>query len=142
MRFLLLGCWGLLLAAVGCGQSEAPLAPVSGQVFYQGKPLAGGTIVFAPDQERGASGALARGEIGPDGHYVLTTDKRPGAVLGWHRITIAASAPPLTLTPGGATPGLPSSRLALPIRYRDPEQSGLRFEVKPDQVNQHDLHLE
>src|SRR5262249_16864181 len=102
MRLLPLGCWGLLLVAVGCGPSEVPLAPVSGQVFYQGKPLAGGTIVFAPDHERGASGALARGEIGPDGHYVLSTDERPGAVLGWHRITIAASAPPLPLPTGDA----------------------------------------
>jgi hypothetical protein len=117
-------CLALVLA-LGCGRSPPPLAPVQGRVFYRGRPLAGGTIVFTPDPERGGSGPQAWAQIQPDGHYHLSTDGRPGAAPGWHRITVACGA---------------ASRL--PPRYRDPELSGQRFEVRADRGNLCDLHLE
>ena len=42
-------CGALLLPLAGCGQDGGKLAPVRGRVFYRGKPLPGGTIVFTPD---------------------------------------------------------------------------------------------
>jgi hypothetical protein len=121
--------WGLLLAATGCGSRAAPLTPVSGRVYFRGQPLAGGTIVFTPDPERGNKGPQAWAEIDAEGHYQLATNGQPGAVSGWHRITVAQFA---------ARPDSPS----LPRRYRDPDLGEQLFEVKPEQPNQHDLHLD
>jgi hypothetical protein len=117
--------WFLLLAA-GCGPGMEERAPVQGQVFYRGRPLAGGTIVFTPDAERGGRGPLALGEIGADGRYTLRTEGRPGAVPGWHRITVAAGRGPDD---------------SLPRRYRDPERSDLSRQVRAGQANVFDLHL-
>jgi hypothetical protein len=119
-------CWFVLL--LGCGRSSDPLAPVHGQVFYRGKPLVGGTIVFTPDPQRGGHGPQAWAEIDPEGNYHLQTTGRNGATPGWHCVTIAPSK------------NDPSVRL--PARYCDPEQSGQHFEVKPACVNLCDLHLE
>jgi hypothetical protein len=125
----------LLLLSAGCSSDEPKLAPVQGQVFFQGVPLAGGTIVFTPDPERGGSGPLASAEIGPDGRYHLHTGDREGAVVGWHRVTVAPGGQPLT-PPGQA------SAVTLPARYRDPERSGLHLEVKANQTNNVDIPLE
>jgi hypothetical protein len=112
---------------LGCGHSSEPLASVQGQVFYRGKPLGGGTIVFTPDPMRGGHGPQAWAVIGADGRYQLQTDGRKGATPGWHCVTVAPSK---------------NDTGRLPSRYRDPEQSGQHFEVKPDHVNQCDLHLD
>ncbi len=117
-----------LAVSVGCEGGADELAPVSGQVFYRGQPLAGGTIVFAPDPERGGHGPLACGAIGPDGRYALCSEGRHGAVAGWHRITIA----PTDFS--GDTP--------LPRHYSDPEHSGLSREVQAGKPNAIDLHLD
>jgi hypothetical protein len=123
--------WGLLLLlSTGCGGNADQTAEVQGHVYYQGKPLEAGTIVFAPDPSRGGSGPLARAEIEPDGHYRLRSDEKNGAVPGWHRVTIAPAGP------------LGSPTRALPSRYSDPELSGKSVEVKAGQVNTFDLNLE
>jgi len=72
---------------------------------------------------------MSHAEIQADGSYVLRCDDAPGAVPGWHRVTITAF--------GEANRGQP-----LPTRYGDPEQSGLSFEVKPGQDNVIDIDLE
>ena len=126
MRYLVAVGGGLLVLLAGCGRAEVKLAPVQGRVLYRGRPLAGGTIVFTPDADRGGSGPLACGEIGPDGHYTLHTGDEPGAVPGWHKITVA---------------GARGDRL-LPRRYSDPEGSGQGREVKAGQTNSLDLDLE
>src|SRR5207248_2660078 len=67
----LCGSMGLLLVVLaGCGRpAGTSLAGVKGRVFYRGRPLPGGTIVFTPDPERGGHGPQACAEIGPDGCY-------------------------------------------------------------------------
>jgi hypothetical protein len=125
MRKLLLCACAVL--AGGCGRGQPSRVPVSGRVFYRGQPLPGGTIVFTPDAQRGGSGPLACGEIKPDGRYVLRTDLQPGAVPGWHRITVAPAR---------------ASASSLPRRYSDPEQSGKCVEVQPDRANTHDVYLD
>jgi hypothetical protein len=126
MRYLLL-CACAVLAAGGCGSGQPGLVPVSGRVYYRGRPLPGGTIVFTPDPRRGGSGPLACGEIKPDGRFVLHTEKRPGAVPGWHCVTVAPAR---------------SGAQSLPRRYSDPEQSGKCVEVRPDRANTHDIYLD
>ena len=114
------------LALLGCGRDDK-LTPVHGHVYYHGKPLAGGTIAFTPDPERGGHGPLAYGEIEADGRYSLHTGDAAGAVPGWHRVTIAPAAP---------------AAVDLPRKYGDPAQSGLLREVKTDRVVEQDFHLE
>jgi hypothetical protein len=110
----------------GCGRGGGgKLTPVQGCVFYRGEPLTGGTIVFTPDHQHGGSGAQAWAKIDADGRYRLSTNDSLGAAPGWHRITIACT-----------NPG------KLPSRYRDPELSGQRFEVRVDRANTCDLHLD
>ena len=77
---------------------------------------------------------MAQGEIHPDGTYVLQTDGAPGATPGWHRVSVVAFGE------SEAPDGL--RRSLLPARYRDPEQSGLHFEIKPGQDNEINLNLE
>lgn len=116
----------LFLGLTGCGgTTEEMLASVEGQVFYQGSPLAGGTICFTPDPDRGGHGPMAYAEIQPDGKFVLQTGERPGAVRGWHRVTVA-----------------PTGLVSLPRRYSDPERSGQAHEVKPGIINSIQIRLD
>jgi hypothetical protein len=112
--------------------------PVRGKVFYQGMPLRGGTIVFTPDPTKGGTGPLARAEIQADGNFVLRTGDRPGAVPGWHRITIVA----VDATSAPAGTGYAAPRSLVPVRYRDPDLSGLSWEVREGQANTVELNLE
>jgi hypothetical protein len=126
-----LACCGLLLGLLpGCGGSSA-LPPVEGHVYYRGAPVAGGTLVFTPDPERGGRGNCAVAVIQPDGRYRLRTGNEPGAAPGWHRITVAAAAVE------GRPPVQP-----LPSKYCDPLRSDRWCEVKAGQANVIDIHLD
>src|SRR3954468_1160518 len=83
---------------VGCSRDPYKLVSVTGTVTScEGKPAAGGVIVFAPiddpettGRKSGNPGREARGEIRADGTFTLTTigiPPKPGAVTGPHRIT-------------------------------------------------------
>jgi len=128
-----------LLGLAGCGQEDSTPAPVHGRVFYKGAPLSRGSIVFSPDVDRGGNGPLARGDIGPDGHYTLTTDGRPGATPGWHRVTIVAIEDPPARQPDTEFAEVHS---LLPRKYAAPDLSGLEAQVKAGEVNVLDFHLE
>ena len=117
----------------GCSRPDGELAPVQGQVFYRGRPLPGGTIVFTPDPERGGSGPLAVAAIQPDGRYALTTEGRAGAVPGWHRVTVVA------VEDGSFTSG---PRPLLPSKYSDPGLSELSCQVESGKENGIDLRLQ
>jgi hypothetical protein len=129
----------LWLLGVGC-QGSAVLTPVRGKVTYRGVALKSGIVVFTPDATRGERGPIARGTIQEDGTYVLMTVDAPGAGPGWYRITVAGStaAAAKTLAPAPPTAPLP----VLPDKYRDPEFSLLRCQVKADQTNTIDLVLD
>ncbi len=117
---------GLLLAGLvaGCdGGGERVV--VRGQVRFQGRPLPGGTIVFAPDVDRSSAKELAVAQIRYDGAYELQTEQGAGVLPGWYRISVTASNP----------------ALRLPAKYRDPLLSGLECKVRPGEVNVVDLDL-
>ena len=116
------------LVVAGCSSRPPPLAPVQGRVTFAGSPLTRGVIVFTPDSDRGSYGPCASGEIGPDGRYSLATDQSAGATPGWHRVTIAA------LDTGFG--------VRLPERFRDPNLSRLRAEIRAGQSNVVDFRLE
>jgi len=85
---LSLGCALLAITWTGCGSGVAT-QPVSGTVVFEGQPVNGGVVSFAPIQA--ASDAKpAVGEVQPDGKFVLGTNaKGDGAVAGRHRVVYA-----------------------------------------------------
>jgi hypothetical protein len=71
---------------------------------------------------------MATGEIQEDGSYSLTT-ARPGdgAVAGHHRVSIMASEGDPTLMP--SSPGYVRPKNLVPVKYNQPDQSGLEANV-------------
>jgi hypothetical protein len=131
---------GIMAAlALGCESGKDTFALVKGKVLYKGRPVHTGTIVFAPDLLRGTTGPLARAEIQSDGSFALQTQGRPGAIPGWHRVTILSMEPSPKIIPDGDGM-LPRSMV--PEKYRDPELSGLSCEVRGGQENRIDFDLE
>ena len=124
---LLLLCLGILPAA--CNRAPPPLVAVHGTVQVNGRPLRGGTVVFTPDNARGARGPVSFAVLDVDGAFVLSSENGPGAVRGWHRITVAPPAESEALIAGLE-------------RYRHPDLSGLEFEVREGQDNNVVLKLE
>jgi hypothetical protein len=120
LAFVLVG----LIAVGGCG-SRSNLHPVEGEVvFPDGSRLDGGIVEFEAVAEE--SGQInARGAIGPDGKFRLTTYKdNDGALEGEHRALVI---PPI-LTEEASRKG---QKPAIDSKYRRYETSDLRFTVKP-----------
>jgi hypothetical protein len=118
---------GLLFFVVGSKPGAAPLQPVNGKVSYRGQLLQTGMIVFTPDTAKGATGAIAVGQIRPDGSYSLNTGEASGASPGWYRVTVASVA--TTAAPAyGQAYLIPVS--LIPEKYRDPDLSSISCEVK------------
>ncbi len=127
---VLLAC----LALIGCGEGEQTLVPVTGRVVFQGQPVAGGMIVFTPDEAYGSTGPIALARIAADGTYQLQSDGIDGVVPGWHQVSIAP--PPRSAR---QTPGYAPKLLGFPKHFRDPSRSGLRLEVVDTGSNQFDF---
>jgi len=78
------GAW-LALVAAGCGGEGPGRYQVSGTVTYGGQPVAGGRILFVPDEAKGNVGPGSVAEI-RNGRYATRAGK--GVVGGPHRVTI------------------------------------------------------
>lgn len=119
----------LALIFPACGPSEGPeLAPVTGKVTYQGKPITQGIVSFQP---AAPDGTPATGTIGPDGTYSLQTADAEGARLGEYRVVISARKEP-EQEPDSATPPLkklPKVESQLPLKYEDLEKAQLTKKV-------------
>jgi hypothetical protein len=125
---LLLGA----LALAGCGPRTGT---VSGKVTLDGRPLTEGdhTVTFL-----GEDGSVTSCAVEPDGGYVLR-----GVPSGRVRITVHSfpSARQLWIAPaegggmkavgGAAAPAKTGQAGGAPERYKDPEQSPLRYDVRP-----------
>jgi len=114
---------------VGCNLGGPPdMVAIRGKVFYDGKPMKEGTVIYTPREP--GQGRQASGGIQPDGTFVLTTFKKgDGVKKGQYNISIYALEP---------HPGEPKSREAveamggkikrgflIPKKYTDPATSGL-----------------
>jgi hypothetical protein len=88
---------GSLAILSGCGGGLYELAGVQGTVLTcEGKPAAGGVVVFYPIDDpkttgrpQGNPGREARGTVADDGTFSLTSigmSPAPGAVTGRHRV--------------------------------------------------------
>lgn len=113
------GSLGLLvcLAMGGCTSSDRETAPVSGQITLDGKPLAGGSIVCQPIAPPGSviAGKGSGGVCDADGRFTLETlDRKPGAVVGEHRVRIYG--PRVEKSPPKDGDGV-KAREIVPFRY-------------------------
>lgn len=115
--------WRISLLCVLAGCEPAPrLEPVQGVVVFEdGGPVGGGIVEFSP---RAGVGAGARGRIGPDGRFRLTTGGRAGAVAGAYRVVVIQVGEPTTAHGPHAHP-------AVDPRFCRIETSGLEVRVEP-----------
>ena len=116
----------VLLVAVfsGCGQSGPDVAPVSGRITLDGRPLASADVAFQPDGAQRASS----GRTDADGRYELMFKRgQPGALVGQHTVRISVSREIVRNPP------------QIPARYDT--QSELRREVKVGEENVFDFDL-
>jgi hypothetical protein len=104
---LLCGC---LSAAIGCssGASGPKLAAADGTVTFQGKALAGATVMFVPEK-----GPIAMGVTDLEGKYTLSSGALPGVAVGKAKVSVTAFPP-------GQSPGDTS---AIDKRPQPPEES-------------------
>jgi hypothetical protein len=128
----------LLIAAfafAGCN-SHPTTYPVTGTVkFEDGTPLTGGTVEFRNVTTDLAKQINARGEIGPDGKYQLTSfQPNDGAMAGEHQVCVF---PPPQDTPGNLSTEPPPSPLER--KYQAYESSGLSYTVKKEGKNEYDI---
>ena len=113
------------------------MAPVEGVVTLDGEPLPAGRITFWPAGGRSGSGWIAE-----DGRFVIGTfQPDDGALVGRHRVSVtpavqAEGQPDFDQDPPPS--GWPRSKI--PVRYSNPDSSGLAFDVKPG-VNRFEIDL-
>ena len=146
---------GLVVLAqlVGCGGSGFELAPVSGSVTLDGKPLQKATVIFEPKAVEGTvnAGPVSSGRTDAEGKFTLKTpDGRTGAVVGDHTVKVWTAEEELKGT-GGAEgevsdgsgddiySGAGNGEKA-PARYN--ANSELKKTVPPDGADDADFKLE
>jgi hypothetical protein len=89
MRIRYLSCFVLAVVVAGCGQSGPEVAPVSGHVTVDGKPMENVNVVFQPVDARSPS----YGQTDKDGRYALGYKRGvQGALVGSHNVGISVSA--------------------------------------------------
>ena len=81
----------LIVLAVGCSDGQFQLAPISGTVTFDGEPLVGAEVVFAPVENKDVIevGPASVGYTDDQGRFNLKTVKgRQGAVVTNHRVSV------------------------------------------------------
>jgi hypothetical protein len=114
-----------LLVASGCGEQREPLYPVSGEVTFEGEPLAEGTIAFVP-----LDGRTPHSTPVTAGKYEVELPAGPQKVI------IEASR---FIGPEDKVMGLRPREQYLPDKYN--VDSTLEIDVKAEQENKFDFPL-
>jgi hypothetical protein len=96
-------------------------------VLLNGRPLAGGRVVFAPHPDRGPVAPLAAAELDADGTFRLAANGSAYLTPGWYRVAIADPA-------DGDAP--------FPPALRRPDRSGLEREIVPGRDNLFEFHID
>lgn len=120
------GCFTL---STGCG-GEAKTVPVSGKVLLDGKAITvekpkEAAVNFYADESKGNTlTKLPVAMVDASGTYTLTTNGKPGAPVGWYKVTVNYS-----------TPANPKDEYSVRTRlvnekYVDPKTTPLTIEVK------------
>jgi len=121
-RLLVMAC--VSLAPLACGSTGPGMAPVSGKVTYQGKPVPKGSVTFASTTPGGRN---ATGQLDAEGNYKLQTENPgDGALVGDYLVTIYAHDEPiLDYIPKKPIP----PKILTPTKYEKAETSGLKATV-------------
>jgi hypothetical protein len=120
----------LVLAVPGCGGT----GDISGRVSFKGTPLSGGRVTFTSPQNNNAS---VYGLIGEGGRYQVT-----GCPAGPVRITVQTVVPRRDGGQGTKPgPGARPASSTIPVRYADPDKSGLDYNVRRGR-QEHDIDLQ
>lgn len=132
---LFVGVVVIVCTALGCGPGLPQLGTITGTVRYAGKPVAGAIIIEVPGK-RPASGKIVDGVI----RDVTTYAIGDGAPVGTGRVAIHAFAPaaesePVTteMDSNGRFPKgyMGTSESLIPLRYNNPETSGITVVIEP-----------
>jgi hypothetical protein len=127
---------GLLAVNAGCSRDGLKLIKAGGQVTYKGKPLSGANVKFIP-----GSGPMAIAITDEEGNFTITTNGRPGATLGTHKVAVskitgsatptAAPKPEDMMKMQKENMGKPNTgpKNEIPDKYSNPESSGLTADV-------------
>ncbi len=121
------------IAVAGCGgDTTFDVAPVSGQVKMDGKPLAKVIVTFSPT-EGGREKPLSVGTTDSEGRFTLRTSTgQMGAIPGMHNVMIADTS---DLAPGESLPDDRSQWKTpdnpIPEKYSNPEKPEFTFSVPP-----------
>lgn len=137
-RLAVLCCLLVLGAATGCGERGPQMAPVKGKVVHKGQPLKFGGVIFQPLNK----GAIAHGEIQPDGTFTLYTHvEGDGAIVGQHLVSVTCYEGQNSDTGGNPDKERTLGRLLIPEKFTNCESSGLKAEVKADTPNEFTFDL-
>jgi hypothetical protein len=141
-------CTSIVVAAAclaivaGCGDRAPRIAPVSGRVTLDGKPLGKGSITFVPTatKENQAPGPTAQALTDADGRYQLSVDvSTPGAVVGKCRIYITTLLSDPATDDRDAGGPRPKVRDRVPAKYN--QGTELTFDVPPTGTDQANFDL-
>jgi hypothetical protein len=121
-----------LVCITGCNGDPGPhaeileTAPVSGTLTYQGKPLESYQVIFTPADGR----RPAMGKTDSDGKFTLGTNAPgDGAVIGEHKVSVAfdpaSDVDSAVAMPIDEVAQLPKPTIEIPVKYSNPETSGV-----------------
>jgi hypothetical protein len=138
-RRIVAGAIGLLAVSTtfptGCHRITPPgTTTAQGRITFQGKPMAGGLVVFSPDPERGGSGKPISALTADDGRFQLNLSGDAAIPPGWYRVAIAPAPNSGRLSPINSP--------VFPHQLARPDQSGLIREVKAGQENTFEFIVE
>lgn len=143
-------CW-ILILIVGCGGAPDKLAskrpktfPSSGSVKFNGQPVAGATVVFAPDPGGTPTSVAASALTDSSGNFALQAyPPLLGAVPGKYKVAISKMepAPPAATGPNAHdAPPPPPSKALIPEKFANADTSGLIADIPEGGKN--DLHFD
>lgn len=125
----LIGC---SLLAMGCakGKSDAGIFPVQGTVLVKGKPAAYAQVKLIPVDEDLREKSTAIGQANEEGEFQLSTRKlNDGARAGEYYVAVSWRIPD---NPRSSDDPQFSKEL-LPAKFQDPEKSGVKIEISPNE---------
>jgi hypothetical protein len=142
----LLGALVLAGLIAGCGDDgRIPRAKVVGTVTYRGKPVEKVAVSFFPTTAGVRTGV---GKTDAAGKFVLGTyDPDDGAPVGPCKVAFSLRGPPKKLPPGKITRADATEEILeqgdplIPVRYFDPEKSGILVTVEKGKLNEFTFDL-
>jgi hypothetical protein len=124
--FIPLLAGAVVLGVASCHRGgSAAVYPVTGNVFYKGKPAEGAQVTLVPLSDSGAQGPRPGGQVKKNGAFRLSTYRSyDGAPPGRYAVTIVYRSPERKVDDENTGPDL------LKGRYGDPKTTPLTTEIR------------